>query len=81
MFKVIFNVVLVFIVVLLLVNKFYVPLYCDKFSWKSVQYSIWSTDKMKVCADNKMCKIWAISNNKLWEIKVKNWKCVARIDK
>ena len=64
-----------------LVNKFYVPVYCDKFSWKSVQYSIWSTDKMKICADNKMCKIWPISNNKLWEIKVKNWKCVARIDK
>jgi len=63
-----------------LVNKFYMPVYCEKFSWKSVQYSFGTTNWMKKCADNKLCKIGTISNNQLWDIKIKNWKCIPAID-
>ena len=80
MIKVIFNTLLAVVVCLLLVNKFYMPVYCEKFSWKSVQYSFGTTNWMKKCADNKLCKIGTISNNQLWDIKIKNWKCIPAID-
>lgn len=63
-----------------LVNKFYLPGYCDTFSWKSVQYSYWEVEWMKKCVDNKICKIWNISNNALWNVEMKTWKCEPLID-